>query len=186
MSSWKWAAREPRPQAASSCAFHAALSNTPKRTANREPRQFRLFHRQNLTRVHVLQRLWRVPLQQRISICGATAYGVVVGGRSATALSCIVREDGAFSFSRGVGSSGPSDWTATGTPAARSRPDRISIRVTGTTATCAMNGRDLKTLSIGSGDVDGPAGLFIGAATHVTVSGFTTEAAGPRVLTIGG
>jgi hypothetical protein len=116
----------------------------------------------------------------------ATAYGVVVGGRSATALACIVREDGAFNFSRGAASSGPSEWTATGTSAARTRPDRISIHVTGTTATCAMNGRDLKTRTIGTGDADGPAGLFIGAATHVTVSGFTTEAAGPRVLTIGG
>ncbi len=126
---------------------------------------------------------------QRASADQRAEYGLTVGGRSATALACVVRSDGAFAIHRGPLSTAPAQWTVVNlkSPPSPTMPtaDRLTLRVSGTVATCLVNGQDIISVTVGAGDLVGPPGVYVGSANTVDVSGFSIEGFAAPVLTPG-
>jgi hypothetical protein len=113
-------------------------------------------------------------------------YGLVVGGRAATAFACVARPEGTFTVRRGpITSTEGSAWARVdGSKAAAvtsSAEDDFTIRVAGGIATCIINGREVARVATAAGQLDGVPGIYVGPGSSVEVIGWRSQAVVPLV-----
>ena len=119
---------------------------------------------------------------QRTAQSPSTApYGLMLGSTTdrGCAMTFLVRPDGAASVRRGCDSRGV--WTpiATLRPVATDGPaaDRLEVRVSSTEATFFVNAQRVTSVAITPGELDGRAGVHVGAQGEVLVTTFTVGGA---------